>query len=85
MLFILGFRLYSDLIATVAYSCENCQQHAAHHLERRTRKITLFFLPLFPVSTRYLDTCSYCGRTIRVSRERAEAALDQPAWGRQAG
>jgi DNA-directed RNA polymerase subunit RPC12/RpoP len=82
MLFILGSRVYSDLIATVAYVCENCGQHAAHHLLRRTRKITLFFLPLLPVSTKYLDTCSYCGRTIRVSRQQAESALNQPAWGR---
>ena len=85
MLFILGFRVYSDEIATVAYVCENCGQHAAHHLVRHTKKITLFFLPLLPVSTRYLDTCTYCGRTVRVSRQQAEAALNQPVWGRQAG
>jgi uncharacterized Zn finger protein len=75
MLFILGVRIYSDLLATVAYVCENCGQHAAHHLTKRTRKITLFFLPLFPLSTKYLDTCANCGRVLRVPRE---AALRQP-------
>jgi zinc-ribbon family len=82
MLLIFGFRVYTELLATVAYVCENCGQHAAHHLSRRTRKVTLFFLPLFPVSTKYVDTCSYCGRNLRVPREQAEAAVRQPAWDR---
>lgn len=82
MLLIFGFRVYSDLLATVAYVCENCGQHAAHHLTRRTRKATLFFLPLFPVSTTYADTCTYCGRVLRVPREQAEAAVRQPVRGR---
>jgi zinc-ribbon family len=81
MLLIFGFRVYTDLLATVAYVCENCGQHATHHLTRRTRKVTLFFLPLFPVSRKYVDTCSYCGRSLRVPLEQAEAAVRQPAWG----
>jgi uncharacterized Zn finger protein len=75
MLFILGVRIYSDLLATVAYVCENCGQHAAHSVTKRTRKITMFFLPLFPMSTTYLDTCTNCGRVLRMPRE---AALRQP-------
>ena len=82
MLFIVGVRVYSELLATVAYVCENCGQHAAHHLTRRTRRLTLFFLPLFPVSRTYLDTCTYCGRVQRVSKDRAGAAGRQPVWGR---
>ena len=84
MLLIFGIRVYSDMLATVAYVCENCGQHAAHHLARRTRKVTLFFLPLFPVSKKYFDTCSYCGRVLRVPRARVETALrQQPVWGRR--
>ena len=82
MLLIFGFRVYTDLLATVAYVCENCGQHAAHHLTRRTRKVTLFFLPLFPVSRKYVDQCSFCGRVLRIPRERAESATRQPVWGR---
>jgi RNase P subunit RPR2 len=78
MLFILGVRIYNDLLATVAYVCENCGQHSAHHLTRRSRKITVFFLPLIPMSTKYVDTCSNCGRGLRIPRERAEAAARQP-------
>ena len=82
MLFILGVRVYSDLLATVAYVCENCGQHAAHHLTKRSRKITLFFLPLLPMSAKYFDQCSFCGRVLRIPRERAESAIHQPVWGR---
>jgi zinc-ribbon family len=81
MLFILGVRVYSELLATVAYVCENCHEHAAHHLTRRIRKLTLFFLPLFPVSRTYLDTCTYCGRVVRVSKQHVQSAARQPAWG----
>jgi DNA-directed RNA polymerase subunit RPC12/RpoP len=78
MLFIVGVRVYTDLLATVAYVCDNCGQHAAHHLTRRTRKITLFFLPLFPMSKEYVDTCSYCGRVLGVPRTQVDAAVRQP-------
>jgi uncharacterized Zn finger protein len=79
---IVGFRLYTELLATLAYVCDNCGQHAAHQLVKRTRKITVFFLPLFPVSTKYLDTCTYCGRVRPVPKDQAEQAVAQPAWGR---
>ena len=82
MLLIFGVGVYSDLLATVAYVCDNCGQHAAHHLTRRPRKVTLFFLPLFPVSTKYFDTCSYCGRVLQVPRSQVDAAVRQPVWGR---
>jgi hypothetical protein len=78
MLFILGVRVYSDLLATVAYVCENCGQHAAHYLTKRIRRITVFFLPLFPMSTKYVDTCFHCGRVLQIPRQRAEAAARQP-------
>ena len=82
MVFIFGVRVYSQLLATVAYVCENCGQHAPHSVTKRVRRFTLFFLPLFPVSTRYEDQCSFCGRVLRIPRERAESAMRQPVWGR---
>lgn len=76
---IFGFRVTSALLATLNYVCENCHQPAAHHLVKRQRKFTLFFIPLFPVSTKYVDTCTYCGRVLDVPREQAESALAQRA------
>lgn len=70
-----GFRVTQALLATLNYVCDNCRQPAAHQLVKRVRKFTLFFIPLFPVSTKYVDTCTYCGRTIEVPKEQAELAL----------
>ncbi|HST64334.1 MAG TPA: zinc-ribbon domain-containing protein [Mycobacteriales bacterium] len=72
---IFGFRVTSALLTTLTYVCDRCGQPAAHHVVKRSRKFTLFFIPLFPVSTKYVDTCTYCGRTLEVPKGQAEAAL----------
>lgn len=74
-----GIRVTAALVATLVYVCDRCGQHAAHQLVRRVRKFTLFFVPLFPVGTKYLDTCVACGRTIEVARADAEAAAQRLA------
>jgi zinc-ribbon family len=74
---ILGLRVSSVLLATLVYVCDRCGQNAAHQLVQRVRKFTLFFVPLFPVSTKCLDTCSACGRTVEVSRRLALATAGQ--------
>ena len=71
---ILGFRVSSVLLATLIYECDRCGQNAEHHVLKRTRTFTLFFVPLFPVSTKYLDTCAACGRVVDVPEQPALAA-----------
>lgn len=74
---ILGFRVSSVLLATLVYVCDRCGQNAAHQVVKRVRRFTLFFVPLFPVSTRYLDSCAACGRVIDVPERQAVAAASQ--------
>jgi hypothetical protein len=74
---IFGLSVSEALLSTLIYTCETCGNSAAHRLVKRTRRFTLFFLPLFPVGTTYVDTCAACGRLIEVSRDRAEAAAYQ--------
>ena len=74
---IFGLSVSEDLLSTLIYACETCGNSAAHRLIKRTRKFSLFFIPLFPVGTTYLDTCTACGRVIQVSPEQAEAAARQ--------
>ena len=74
---ILGIRVSRVLLATLVYICDRCGQNAPHQLVKRVRKFTLFFVPLFPMSTKYLDTCSACGRTVEVPRQQALAAAGQ--------
>lgn len=70
---IFGIRVSEALVATLGYVCDRCGQHAAHHLSKRVRKFTLFFIPVFPVGTKYHDTCRFCGRVIEVPKEQAVA------------
>jgi len=74
---IFGLSVSEDLLSTLIYTCENCGNSAAHRLIKRTRKFSFFFIPLFPVGSTYVDTCTACGRAIEVSRDRAEVAARQ--------
>jgi len=74
---ILGFGVSDVLLGTLVYVCDRCGQNAAHEVVKRVRKFTLFFVPLFPVSTRHLNTCMACGRTVELSQQQALAATGQ--------
>lgn len=74
---IFGFSTKQLLLATLMYVCEVCGNNAAHQLVKRVRRFTLFFIPLFGVGTRYVDTCTACGRGLDVPADRAEAAAAQ--------
>jgi uncharacterized Zn finger protein len=74
---IFGLGVSESLLATLVFVCETCGNNAAHHLLKRVRKLSLFFIPIFPVSTKYVDSCSACGRFLEVSREQAELAARQ--------
>ena len=71
---IFGLSSRDLLLATLTLVCERCHRQGAHHLLKRVRRFSLFFVPLFPVGTRYLDVCTVCGRTAGVAREAAERA-----------
>ena len=74
---IIGFGVREVLLSTLVFVCETCGNQAAHQLTRRTRRFSLFFIPLFSVGTKYLDTCTACGRTVEISRQQAETAAGQ--------
>ena len=74
---IIGFGVTETLLSTLVYTCETCQNHAAHQLSRQRRRFSLFFIPLFSVGTRYLDRCTACGRVIEINEEQAETAARQ--------
>lgn len=71
---IIGLSTRDFLLATLYFLCERCHHEGAHRLVKRVRRFSLFFIPLFSVGTRYLETCTVCGRTIEVPRDMAEQA-----------
>ena len=74
---IIGLGETEALLSTLVFTCETCGNHAAHQLTKRSRKFSLFFIPLLSVGTKYLDSCTACGRIIEVSKEQAGRAARQ--------
>lgn len=78
---IFGTRTYLYQLAILTFVCGRCGNPAAHSLRKRVMKFTLFFVPLFPLSTRYRSQCTFCGVQHDVPKDQAEALLAQAPQG----
>ncbi|WP_217275361.1 zinc ribbon domain-containing protein [Nocardia gamkensis] len=47
--------------------CGRCGNPAAHALRKLVTKFTLFFIPLFPLSTKHSLECTWCGASSPVA------------------
>lgn len=79
MILLIGVTASESVLATVSFVCNYCNTAASQEVYQRVSRFTLFFLPLFPVSTRYYVQCSNCGGTTRLTREQAHHSLDWAA------
>ncbi|MFD5714969.1 zinc-ribbon domain-containing protein [Streptomyces pharetrae] len=78
---IFGTKGYLYQLAILTLVCGRCGNPSAHTLRKRVTKFTLFFVPLFPVSTKYATQCAFCGAEQRVTKEQAEQLQAQSATG----
>ncbi|WP_149181796.1 zinc-ribbon domain-containing protein [Streptomyces sp. TRM49041] len=69
---IFGTKGYLYQLAMVTLVCGRCGHPAAHAVRKRVTKFTLFFVPLFPVSTSYRTQCAFCGAEQKITAEEAE-------------
>ncbi|MGW2419033.1 zinc-ribbon domain-containing protein [Streptomyces sp. NPDC001709] len=76
---IFGTKAYLYQLAILTLVCGHCGNPAAHTLRKRVTKFTLFFVPLFPFSTKYATQCTFCGMEQEVTKERAEQLQAQAA------
>jgi hypothetical protein len=86
---IFGTRGYLFQLAMLTLVCGSCGNPAAHTLRKRVTKFTLFFVPLFPISSKYTTQCTFCGAQQRLPKEQAEqlqahSAVAQPQQGQGA-
>lgn len=79
MLLIFGWRPYFTTLAVVTFVCGFCHQNVPQQVYQRVNKFTLFFLPLFPTSTRHYVECSNCGGTRQITRQQADLMQQQAA------
>ncbi|MFC9131170.1 zinc-ribbon domain-containing protein [Streptomyces sp. NPDC057099] len=78
---IFGTKGYLYQLAILTLVCGQCGNPAAHTLRKRVTKFTLFFVPLFPISTKYLTQCTFCGAEQKVTKEQAEQLQTQSTGG----
>lgn len=71
MFFIFGLRTGVHRLGVATLVCRNCGNAAAQVITRRVTRFSLFFVPLFPVRTRYGMQCSFCGAAYDVSKDEA--------------
>jgi hypothetical protein len=76
---IFGTRSYLQRLAMITLLCAVCGNPAAHTLRKRVVKFTLFFVPLFPVSSKYSTQCTFCGAEHALPKEQAEQLRAQAA------
>jgi ribosomal protein L37E len=74
----MGFQGRSKNLGMTRLRCPRCGQEAFQHMVRSQRWFTLFFVPVFPLGSRYLSTCTFCGFTQRVDAQLATSAVAMP-------
>ncbi|WP_158886484.1 zinc-ribbon domain-containing protein [Amycolatopsis anabasis] len=76
-----GYRQKVLHLAMATFLCGTCGNPTAHALRRAVTKFTLFFIPLFPIHSKYFTQCTFCGATNRLTKDQAQQVLAtaQPA------
>lgn len=75
MIFIFGYDTVRKNIGPLEEKqCPNCSNHRHWMLNKITNVISLFFIPLIPVKTRYLETCPVCQYSQELSKEEYQQA-----------
>ncbi|MEU2037980.1 zinc-ribbon domain-containing protein [Nocardia niwae] len=55
--------------------CGRCGNPAAHALRKLVTKFTLFFIPLFPLSTKHHLECTWCGAASPIAAQQLSDLL----------
>ncbi|MFI7488027.1 zinc-ribbon domain-containing protein [Micromonospora echinaurantiaca] len=72
MFLIFGLRTKVTQSGVTQQVCRNCGNHAAQVVTRRSTKFSLFFIPIIPIRTRYLQQCTFCGAQYEIPKAAAQ-------------
>jgi transcription elongation factor Elf1 len=73
MILLFGLKTVLRPLPGRAATCQSCGLFFHHHLEERSTKFTLFFIPVFTTSRSYRITCSNCGQMSTISSRQKNA------------
>lgn len=79
MLLIFGTGIRETIINVVSFVCGYCHMNAPQNVIKRSHRFTLFFLPLFSFSTRYVNQCSNCGAETALAPQQVQKSLEWSA------
>jgi len=79
VLLIFGTRLSDTIIVLVSFVCPRCGVAAQQRVTKTANRITLFFVPLFAISTKYHVHCSNCGAATPLTKKQAEHSVEWAA------
>ncbi|HXQ62737.1 MAG TPA: zinc-ribbon domain-containing protein [Acidimicrobiales bacterium] len=71
MFLIFGIKRLKRRLATVFAMCGRCRTPAAQVVVRVGTWFSLFFIPVVPLGTRYISTCTLCGESVRIDKAQA--------------
>ncbi len=72
MLIIFGIKRMGRRLATMLALCSRCGTPAAQVVIRQSRWFSLFFIPVIPLGSSYVSTCTLCGSSTRLDKFQAQ-------------
>lgn len=71
---LIGTRGFERLLAVVRGRCPHCGAEAPQRYREQGTRLTLFLIPVLPLSRRTVRECTNCGWTTRVGAGEVDAA-----------
>jgi hypothetical protein len=75
MFLLFGTRGSQDIINVVTFVCGFCGQNVPQNVVKTANRFTIFFVPLFSLSTDYHNECTNCGGQTILTAEQVEHSL----------
>ncbi|QYF72953.1 zinc-ribbon domain-containing protein [Cryobacterium sp. PAMC25264] len=76
MFLLFGSRTSEAVINIVSFVCGYCHTMAEQHVVKRSTRVTLFFIPLLPLSTKHVNVCARCGGSTSLSTAQVRHSLE---------
>jgi uncharacterized Zn finger protein len=61
------------------YPCAHCQQNSFHAVVRSRKWMTVFWIPIFPITKATTARCNLCGFQEKLDNKKADELLPQGA------
>src|SRR5579872_2991100 len=71
MFILFGIKRLQKRLATVLALCGQCGTPAAQVIVRISTWFSLFFIPVIPLGSKYISTCTFCGKSIKLDKDQA--------------